>query len=233
MNHSNICNEFYKSLELSIELINLDNYSEPPAKKELSVVQGIRGGATILTVAAFEQFLAKLPETYLKVYYKDNTNYFYSKYPQEMQIKNIYRSLEISMRTPKGVNKVNRLSTIHKTMQDLLNEKIIPGAFIIEGNPRSDKVVNIYRLIDIDDVFKLITNKFQKKWGKELPTQVIKDKLDEIVDRRNRVAHTSNVLGITKRMLRETTIFLLILTELLDEAYSNQVEKISKISNIP
>ncbi|KKN46938.1 hypothetical protein LCGC14_0668040 [marine sediment metagenome] len=84
----------------------------------------------------------------------------------------------------------------------------------------------INSLLEKRRIFKKITIEFQKKWGTKVPTQFIKDKLSEIVNRRNDVAHKSIASRITKKDLIESIKFLMIMAKLLDKFYKKQISKI-------
>lgn len=59
---------------------------------------------------------------------------------------------------------------------------------------------------------------------KKIGTNIIKDKLNEIIERRNTVAHnTSMASHITKNDLNEAIKFLRIMAFLLDVAYKRQI----------
>lgn len=58
---------FLLSLKLAESLvsINKEKYNNPPKHSEQKSVQGLRGGAAILMVAAFENYLKELSEEYI------------------------------------------------------------------------------------------------------------------------------------------------------------------------
>jgi len=229
MTHSTAYFNFLNSLTLAIELIRLDNYDEPPLPKDRNIILGLRGGAAILMVASFESFINRLPETHMNTLIVDYSTIDFSKLHQKMQIANVFNSLVRVMKIKFGAatKKIDRIIDIRSACRIILNDQINPDAFILGGkNPKHDVISNCFKKIGKRRIFKKITTEFQKKWGIEVPTQFIKDKLNEIVDRRNLVAHTSIASRITKRDLIESIKFLKLTAKLLDNMYKKQINKI-------
>ena len=219
--------DFLNSLTLAIELIRLDN--ESLLQKDRSLVLGLRGGAAILMVASFESFVNSLPETHMETLIVDYLTIDFSKLPPKMQITNVFKSLDGAMKIKVGptTKKIDRIIDIKSVCRIILKDQINSDAFTLGGkNPKYDTISKCFIIIGKRRIFKKITKEFQKKWGIEVPTQFIKDKLNEIVDRRNLVAHTSIASRITKRDLIESIKFLKLTAKLLDNMYKKQINKI-------
>jgi hypothetical protein len=233
MTHSIAYFDFLTSLTLAIELIRLDNYDESFLPKDRNIVLGLRGGAAILMVASFESFLNSLPETHMNI---DYSTIDFSKLPKKMQITNVFKTLDRAMKIKFGAatQKIDRIIDIRSACTIILKDQINSNAFILGGkNPRPDVISNCFKIIGKRRIFKKVTIEFQKKWGTKVPTQFIKDKLNEIVDRRNVVAHKSIASRITKKDLIESIKFLMIMTKLLDNIYKNQIYEIYSKAKIP
>ena len=212
---------------LALELIRLDKESILP--KDRNIVLGLRGGAAILMVASFESFVNRLPETHMETLIVDYLIIDFSKLPPKMQITNVYNSIERVMKIKVGpaTKKIDRIIDIKSACRIILKDQINSDAFALGGkNPKYDVILKCFNIIGKRRIFKKITKEFQKKWGIEVPTQFIKDKLNEIVDRRNLVAHTSIASRITKRDLIESIKFLKLTAKLLDNMYKKQINKI-------
>ncbi len=232
MTHSTAYFDFLNSLMLAIELIRLDSESILP--KDRNFVLGLRGGAAILMVASFENFLNSLPETYMNI--DDHTTIDFSKLPPKMQTANVFNTLDRAMKNKFGTvpKKIDRIIDIKRACRIILNDQINSDAFILGGkNPKADVISNYFKQIGKRRIFRKITIEFQKKWGIEVPTQSIEAKLDEIVKRRNLVAHTSIVSRITKKDLIESIKFLRIMAKLLDKIYKKQINRIYSQAKIP
>jgi len=61
-------------------------------------------------------------------------------------------------------------------------------------------------------------------WGRPEALSFIPDKLEEIVSRRNRIAHTSDALGEARSALVESHRFILTLAIALDEELEQYVQ---------
>lgn len=64
MSDLNALEQFKESLQMAEELMKLEkaNYKNPPRMEEQNVVEGLRGGAIVLMVAAWESFVKQLIE---------------------------------------------------------------------------------------------------------------------------------------------------------------------------
>ncbi len=229
MDHSTAYFDFLNSLMLSIELIRLDKYIEPLLTKERIIVLGLRGGAAILMVASFESFINSLPETHMNLFMIDDSTINFSKLPKKMQITNVFKTLDNATKIRFGAvtKKIDRIIDIRSACRIILNDQINSNAFVLGGkNPRSYVISNCFEIIGKRKIFKKVTIEFQKKWGTKVPTQFIKDKLNEIINRRNEVAHKSIASRITKKDLIESIKFLMIIAKLLDKIYKKQIYKI-------
>ena len=236
MTHSTAYFNFLNSLTLAIELIRLDNYDEPPLLKDRNIVLGLRGGAAILMVASFESFLNNLPETYMNILIINYSTIDFSKLPEKMQITNVFKTLDRAMKIKFGVakKKFDRIIDIRSACRIILKDQINSNAFILGGkNPKHDVISKYFKIIGKRKIFEKVTIEFQKKWGTKVPTQFIKDKLNEIVNRRNVVAHKSIASRITKKDLIDSIKFLMIMAKLLDNIYKNQIYKIYSKAKIP
>ncbi len=218
--------DFLNSLMLAIDLIRLDNESLLP--KDRNLVLGLRGGAAILMVASFESFLNNLPETHMNILIIDYSIIDFSKLHQKMITANVFNTLDRAMKNKFGTvpKKIDRIIDIRNACRIILKDQINSDAFILGKNPRPKVISSYFKIIGKKKVFEECTIEFQKKWGTKVPTQIIKDKLNEIVDRRNEVAHKSTASRITKKDLIESIKFLMIMAKLFDKIYKKQIYKI-------
>jgi hypothetical protein len=102
---------------------------------------------------------------------------------------------------------------------------VSPGAFAqTKSNPGRDTVREMFKNAGISDVFDRARPKFDARWPKPEASSFLPDKLEEIVGRRNAVAHTVDVRRITRDQLAETHDFLVALAESLDEVLAEHVQ---------
>ncbi len=215
---------FLKSLEIARGLIQLDTYSVPPKPEDKKYVYGLRGGSVILIVASFEEFLNSLPDTHLDVIKRHIRNIDFSKLPGKFIITNVSRTLfELSKNKDIG-----KIPDVKKTCRSIINDEINTSVFKLQGfNPRPKQINNLFKVIGFENIFEQITERFQKRWHKRISTYLIMDKLNEIIERRNRVAHNASMTShITKNDLNEAIDFLRILARLLDMTYKKRINYI-------
>lgn len=225
---------FNVALGMTGTLLELErrDYHNPPRESERDIVLGLRGGATVLMVAAFEMFLREVIEEYLSKLATVPPPIDFSKLPENMQVWSVFETLDLAIKGPRHVispPKIQRISDIETACRIVMSRAINPTAFSNTGaNPNSKTVREMWKRIGIKDIFQTIHPRFQSKWGKPIAATFIPDKLDEIVNRRHVVAHTAIVFNVTRSQLRESTKFLKIISELLDATTKTYVRDLTK-----
>lgn len=233
---SNALCEFQQSLLIAEELLEIDkrNYHNPPRLDQQKAVQGLRGGAAVLMVAAFEAFLRQAMEEYLASLTIQPLKVPFDKLPEKMRINSVFATLEQAMKGPpfqEPLPKHQRLIDIETACKLVLSGTVNPVAFINTGsNPNSKSVKLMFSNLGVKDIFGCIKDRFESKWGKPVAQTFIADKLDEVVNRRHIVAHTANALSISRSDLKESIKFLKVLATLLDTEIKNHIREIVKLS---
>jgi len=230
--------DFKESLSIAEELLRIErtNYHIVPKLDEQRAVQGLRGGVSVLVVASFERYLRDAIDENLTPLSNDATLRLLSKMPDKVRVKSIFATLERALTGPQFVKaraKIERIPDINRACAHVLTDKINPKAFNDTGsNPSSSTVHRLMKDMDIPSFFPNIKVKFEKKWRTPVATTFIPDKLDEIVNRRHRVAHTADALNITRNQLRESIRFLKILGEIIDKELKTKMRQLKKISAV-
>lgn len=208
--------------------IERDGYGNPPSKTEMTAVMGLRGGAVVLMVAAFERFLRDCVEEHLAALVAAKVPS--AKLPPKMQTSNVFVTLELAMRgLPYGpkLDRINRLPEVDTACRHVISGLVNPEAFSLTGsNPNAGTLKEMLSQIGVEDAFNRLKPDFEKKWGKAEAQTFVRDKLDEIVNLRHKVAHTANALDVTRGQLREAVKFLRILAFLFDREVHSQVKQI-------
>lgn len=232
MSDSKSFSQFVESLSMAEELINLEKvYHDPPLQEEQKAVEGLRGGAAILMVAAFENFLRRSFEEQLSklIVHPPITP---DKLPEKMRVNCVFFTLEQAMKGPPyhKSSKLQRLNDIDKACRMLIYQSVNPTIFSDTGsNPNAERVKEVFANVGIENVFMTIQRKFENQWSVNyIAHTFIKDKLNEIINRRHVVAHTANALNIPNSDLNESLKFLKILASLLDQELREHIEAILK-----
>lgn len=222
--NSQALKEFIKALDLSINLMKIDlrNYSNPPKANEAHSVQALRGGASVLMVAAFEQFIREMFIENIDKIDSCRPAIQLQRLPQKMQIHAIYTSMEWAMKGEpysESKQKIDRIIDIDLACKNLLASRLYSEVFgEVGGNPNSKRITDMFKRIGVsgDNIFLIIKPEFEKKYKKRVDNMFIKNKLDEIVNRRHIVAHTADAFKISRSDLNESVKFLRFLAEVLD-----------------
>ncbi|MDQ2713668.1 MAG: MAE_28990/MAE_18760 family HEPN-like nuclease [Chloroflexota bacterium] len=229
MHSSNALLEFEDSLKMVEELLKIEKkYDNPPRLKDQKAVQGLRGGAVILMVAAFENFLRRTISEHLREL-TVHPKVSFDKLPPRMKVNCVFLTLDNAMKGPPSRGKVERLPDIERACQLVLSETINPDFFTdTKSNPNAKNVKSIFLEIGLEDIFDQVKNTFDRIWKKPIHQTFIEDKLDEIINRRHRVAHTADTLQITRSDLNESIKFLKILSSVLDSQLKKHISAILK-----
>lgn len=213
--------DFRGSLEMAAELMHQDVRltRDPPAFRQQSAVRGLRGGAAVLMVAAFEAFLDDLAAEKMDEVAAAARPVIFAKLPDELRVANVYLTLEGALRGPRyqQSTKLSRLGAIKSASalvaRDAVNALAFGGT---GGNPGQAAVKDLFKRVGITNIFDATRARFEQKWGVAVAVDFTRGKLDEIVQRRHRVAHRADALAISRVELREAERFLRVFAEVLD-----------------
>ena len=103
-----------------------------------------------------------------------------------------------------------------------------------QSNPNAKTVESMFSKVGKDEIFNIIRINFGNRWLINTPVsydpsaRYIMDKLNEILDRRHRVAHTATVLNIARTDLDEAVRFLRILARVLDLELNKHIRDIKR-----
>lgn len=226
--------QFKESLELANALKRLerDKYPNNPKINQQPFVKGLRGGASVLMVAAFEFFLRRLFEECISELNTVPVSIDFQKLPDQFKITTVFNGLSKALKGPtyEAPNpKIERINGIIAACKLLINEQIDPMTFSDTGsNPNGNTVKEKFKEVGINDIFTIIKQDFEVKWQKPVAHDFIKSKLDEIVRTRHVVAHTADTLNISRKSQNESFRFIKILAELLEKELQKHIKDIKK-----
>lgn len=224
--------QFKESLELASALKKLERDKYPPTPRidQQPFVKGLRGGAAVLMVAAFEFFLRKLFEENISKLNTIPPSIDFSKLPDELKVKTVFHGLKRAMDGPQfetKLPKVQRIKEILDASKLLINEHLNPETFSETGsNPNSGSVKEKFKEVGIPDIFMKIKSDFETKWRQVVSNNFIADKLDEIVRTRHVVAHTGDTLNISRKTQNDSMRFIKILAGLLEKEIEQHIKQI-------
>jgi hypothetical protein len=204
--------DFRNSLKMADALRIRENaFNEIPKLKDVNFVYGLRGGSIVLMVGAFENFLEELIVEKLD-YLNKHQNYDPKKLPTDLIFYNCSLTFQQSIKkTGDYPNNIDKIGIYQKNAALISNNEIEPQSFIIlaDNNPKPDKVKKLFYCVGIQDIFKNIKPKFDKKWDKVDPGTWIEisQELETLIDRRHEVAHAAYVRGFSRKDLKDISIF--------------------------
>lgn len=220
--------EFSSSLKIAQALIELEKeYTNPPTKAEQPAVSGLRGGAAVIMVASFEAFLKAATVEHLSELTVKPPKVPFANLPDKMRENSIFNSLDAALKAQRHIKtkRIDRLPGIKVACANIVADVIDPEALSsTQSNPTADTVKSLFSDLGVPDIFGKIHTPFRKAWRKPEAMTFIPDKLEEIVGRRHRVAHTGLALDITRAQLNEASKFLRILAALLDKQLRSHID---------
>ncbi|MCK5450408.1 MAG: hypothetical protein KAI70_01435 [Candidatus Omnitrophica bacterium] len=226
--------QFKESLALAVALKKLerDKFPNTPNLKQQPFVKGLRGGAAVLMVAAFEFFLRNLFEENISNLNTIPVSIDFNKLPDRMKVTTVFNGLKRVMNGPlyeEKLPKTGRINDVISAGKLLINEQIDPETFSETGsNPNGNTVKEKFKQVGIEDIFGNIKASFEVKWKNPVAHDFIKSKLDNIVRTRHVVAHTADTLNISRKSQNESFRFVKILAELLEKELQKHIKDIKK-----
>jgi len=216
MTSSEALKQFEESLQMAEALIKIEeNFNDPPSYEEQKAVQGLRGGAAVLIVASWENYLGRLIEEELTNLITHSPKVPFKELPLQIQTHSVIKTLEPAM---KDANKINKLRDIERACQSVIDGKVDPALFSdTRSNPSPKRIREMFGNIGIDNIFVCIRGDFDIQWDKVESSTFINDKLGEIMERRHVVAHKADALKITRSDLNNYIKFMKIVAPLFEK----------------
>ena len=213
---------FRKALERVLQLLRLERqYREPVVAAKLPLVEGLRSGAIVLMIAAFEAFLREVFEERVDQLARPPRPIRFASLPDRMKTRSVYGLLEASMKGKPGHSsktRINRLPEIQAAAKHVVDQDIVGSAFAMTGgNATSETVKTLFKQVDRPDLFNSIKSRFERHWSQPVASQFLQAKLDWIVEARHEVAHGASLPSWSRDDLSEAVRFIRVLARVLDD----------------
>lgn len=205
-------------------------HGDPPAPEETSTAEGLRAGAIVLMVGGFERYLKAVVEELLNSITQAEPSCEIEKLPSLLRTEATFRSLEVAMRglpwEPTRTRE-QRLPDVLVAAGRIANNEIA-GREVAQtaGNPTSEQVKSICKVLDYGAVFTHIDASFTRRWGSPVAKTFVRDQLDIIVERRHSVAHAASILTTSRSDIATWTRFMQNLVDTFDEALERHVGRV-------
>lgn len=225
MSSSQAYRDFLASLQLAESLLTIESgFPDPAPDPQRKAAEGLRGGASVLMVAAFENYLKELVEEYLDELTHVPLKFKVDAVPKEMLFSNLEYLVKANTRK-KSDTKVQAyidMATI------IVAGVMYPASFTdaVRSNPNSEKLQELFKRFGIKKFFEVIKHDFDALWGTPTADTFISDYLDGILQRRHTVAHTANALNISRVDLQDSLRFLKILGAVCDTRMAQHINNI-------
>jgi RiboL-PSP-HEPN len=202
--------ELKNSLATVKQLIHLESkYADPPDPVDRDAAYGLRGAATVLTLACFEAFLSSLFEEELE---RVNTSHLPLKnYNERFRVEAVFATLDLAMKgdhSTRGIERSTRIPDVMSAARAISTDSFVPRALALtHSNPDSNCVRRMFRAAGRTGIFE-DPSAFEKLWGTPVAGTYCADTLDALVASRNRVAHTAEAAHVTRTDLGQNVRFI-------------------------
>lgn len=224
--------EFENALALAQSLVDIerDTCHNPPRADEQAQALALRGGATVLMVAAFERFMRDMMVERIDELMHTRPRFPLTSLPDKMRVHHVYASLELAMKGrpyEPSRDRINRLDGIDLACRYIIGDQLNSEVFGETGaNPSSTTLRAMYKKIGVENLFAWIRPEFDRAWRKSESIRFVEDKLDEIVEKRHLVAHTADALNISRSDLNLWLKFLRLFAEALDTQTEQYIQNL-------
>jgi hypothetical protein len=230
MPQSQALRDFDRTLGMARALASREaRFQDPPTPRHLNIVRAMRGGAVVLMVAAFENFLHELVDERLYELTLHPLRFKHANIPDEMMYHNISQTLERALKGPFGPGQGSK--AYKSTLMTSAAQSVVLGAIntlafseTTRSNPSARRVTELFKSLGISDIYARMKNDFDRRWGMPTARTFISDKLDQIVNRRHEVAHTASVLNVSRADLTEALRFLKVFATSCDRELERHVK---------
>ena len=227
--------DFVTALGFAQSLLALEaEYADPPEPAHIEIVAALRGGAAVLMVAAFERFLRDLMHEGFSAVSQDPPALPLSALPEEVRhhsVSQSFRNADRSSIYGASRSKADRYRAIITAANRAVADRVDPEAFAAtNSNPGPDTVKEMFSNAGLPQVFAAVRPTFDALWPKPEAVNYLHEKLNEIVLRRNSVAHTADVLRISRVDLRDAVAFLDTLTPALDAEFERHIQGLATVA---
>ena len=225
MSSSQAYTDFLASLELAEALLTIESgFADPAPDAQRKAAEGLRGGASVLMVAAFENYLKELVEEHLDELTHVPVKFRIEDVPKDMLFSNLEYLVKANIKK-RAPTKVQAYSDMAKI---IVAGVMYPDSFTeaVRSNPNSEKLKELFKRLGIREFFKTIKSDFDTLWGSPTADTFIGNYLDGILQRRHTVAHTAKALNISRVDLQESLRFLKHLGTVCDTYLAQHINKI-------
>jgi hypothetical protein len=231
--------ENYKDAQKAVaDLLDLEaTYHDPPPSNQRSLVEALRGGAAVLMVASFEQYLKEAIGEVVDRINRATPPCDFDKLPDNLRVSVVYTGLDRAMKGGHGDGgrpKIDRLPDVFTAIAGLHARKV-NGATVAQtgGNPNPARVVSMFRAIGVSNVLSLSKRSFESLWSSPIASTFLSDQLEAIVSRRHIVAHTASVMSVSRTDLNNGTRFLSTLVQVFDGILERHSQRIITTAQPP
>ncbi len=219
---------FLEKMETVESLIRQERLCDPRLPAERSLVLGLRGGAAVLMVAAFEGFLKDVFTEYIRFLDKEPPIIWTSNLTDRMRIWNVYENLRLAAKSYHEKNNEQLLADIPRirALCEKISMDIIAANAFSSGtsNPMKGPIQDMFFRVGLENVFQKIHKQFERIHGPILELNYFDNELDRIVKRRHHIAHTADARKFTEKDLMDDLKLLKNLAQILNQKLRKHIK---------
>lgn len=212
-------------LKRSERLLKMERSSfvDPPKTPHQRIgVEGLRGGAVVLMAATFEAYLKDVFVEVVQELENRRSGNKKITITAPFLVANDFDALEAVLRDKVG-DKNSRHGDLRRVAKAIAGGELVGDGFArTESNPRPEVVSKMLKRFGVADPFKTLATQ-ASSMGLTHSDVYLRTKLEEIMDRRNEVAHKGVSLNVTRVQIAEYVKFIGELCSLIDAVILKQI----------
>lgn len=192
------------------------HFVDPPKTTRQRIgIEGLRSGAIVLMTATLEAYLKDVFVEVVEALEAQRVKKKVVALTVNFLQANDFDGLEAILRD-KGGDKASRHGDLRRVARAVAQGELVGDGFArTEANPRPDVVAKMLKRFGVSEPFKTLAAEAQVR-GLPYGEVYLRTKLEEILDRRNEVAHQGVSLNVTRLQLQEYVAFIQDLSALID-----------------
>ena len=211
-------------------MIEQERARDPSNPSDRPLVLGLRCGAAVMMVAAFERFLREVFKDYVSFLDCNPPMNWSSPLPESIRLWNIYENLRLVAGhhlNTKRKQLIAEMQPVRNLCDKLSKDIIVADAFSsMKSNPTSTTLRMMFQKLGVDNIFQEIHAEFASIYH-PIPLRLfIETELDRIVKRRHDAAHTADATQFTGTDLVNDLQIMKSLAKAIDSKLKQTVDEI-------
>jgi len=214
---------YLNSINNLIEIAS--NLSKESTKIDLDLIRALQAGSLVLMVSTFQNFLQKVIEENIPRLNTEIKKFDLEKFPSSLLLHNYLSSFELAKIASN--DKTVKIHNIRKCASNICDNLFSWETFVDKRLPSPGNIKEMFEVLDKSEIFIVLRIRYSQKTTNRCSETYIQDMLNNIISRRNTIAHNYiDKLNLTINDIKSYYDFLNNIAEII---YGEYVEHIDYI----